>query len=94
MKQIHQTLIMSGSWVYGDSDHKEVHIVKSNFKAGSGDYEDEPKIREDQYGEFYGVRIGVYPSTNPLHGGDYETLNEAIEYVTKTCPSLKWNIGT
>lgn len=82
MSQTYEKLILSGCWIYGESTIKEVHIVKSNFKAGSGDYEDEALIREEQYGEFYGIRIDAYPNNAPFHGRSNENLSEAKEYVS------------
>ena len=91
LSQISEELVLSGRWIYGDQIEKEVHIIKSNFKAGSGDYEDDVDIREDQYGEFYGIRIGKYSSDNPFLGGDYPNLDMAKEYALNICPSLKWD---
>ncbi|MFB2661474.1 hypothetical protein [Shewanella mangrovisoli] len=90
MSQIQESLVMSGEWIYAESVNKEVHIIKSNFRAGSGDYLDEPSIRDDQYGEFYGVIFGSYSNRRGPRGGDYETLNQALEYANNVCPSLVW----
>ena len=90
MSQIQESLVMSGEWIYAESVSKEVHIIKSNFRAGSGDYLDESYVREDQFGEFYGVVIGSYPNNAESRGGDYETLNQAVEYANNICPSLVW----
>lgn len=90
LSQLQESLVMSGEWIYSESVNKEVHIIKSNFRAGSGDYLDERSIRDDQYGEFYGVIIGSYSNRREPRGGDYETLNQAVEYATNVCPSLVW----
>jgi len=90
MNEIEEELILSGTWLYDSSEENEVHIVKSNFKPGSGDYEDEYKVREDQYGIFYGIHIGAYSGEKPFMGGTYDSVKEAKEYALTVCPSLNW----
>ena len=92
MVEIIEVKVLSGTWLYDDLIKREVHIVKSNFKAGSGDYEDEPDLSEDQYGEFYGVRIGEYRLADSFQGGAYNSLEEAKIHASNVCPSLNWNI--
>jgi len=69
----------------------EVHVIKTNFKPGSGDYEDEPEVREDQNGIFYGVHIGCYNRSKYFVNGVYKSVKEAKEYASTVCPCLKWN---
>lgn len=88
--ELNYQLIKSGTWIIAESVTKQVHIIKSNFKAGSGDYQDEPSVREDQFGEFYGVIIGEFAPIGVYFGGDYETLQQAITYAESVCPSLVW----
>jgi hypothetical protein len=90
MTKIKEELVLSGTWTYAGCIDKEVHIIKSNIKYGSGDYEDPLEIREDQYGLFYGVRIGPYPNNKSLFGGDYFTIEDAKNYASTVCPSLSW----
>ncbi|MCL1046047.1 hypothetical protein L2737_12000 [Shewanella electrodiphila] len=90
MSQIHEKLMLSGSWIYGGIAEMEVHIIKSNFKPGSGDYEDDPEVREDQFGEFYDIHIGKYIKGEAHLSGSYTSINSAKEYALKVCPSLNW----
>ena len=90
MSNIEEVLVMSGTWIYADEIENEVHIIESNFKAGSGDYEDPTEIRDDEIGRFYGVRIGSLSTSQVKHGGDYLTIDEAKTYASTVCPSLIW----
>jgi len=91
VEPITETLILSGTWLYAEEVEKEVHVIKSNFKPGSGDYEDPLEIQNDQYGEFYDVRIGEYSSDRVPYGGFFTSVAEAMRYAAKVCPSLKWS---
>ncbi|MBB1335551.1 MULTISPECIES: hypothetical protein [unclassified Pseudoalteromonas] len=91
MSQIKEELILSGKWLYDKSIEQEVHIIKTNFKPGSGDHEDEAYIREDQFGEFYGIHVGAYSDLEVFLGGVYSSIEKAKTYALKVCPSLTWN---
>lgn len=88
-----ETLVLSVTWLYADEIENEVHVIKRNFKPGSGDHEDPPEIKDDQYGEFYGISMGKYPDGRPPYGGMYTIQSEAMEYAVKVCPSLKWSFN-
>ncbi len=91
MKKIEEELLLSGTWLYDEFVETEVHVIKTNFKPGSGDYEDETEVREDRFGIFYGVHIGAYTGAKTFLGGAYSTVREAKEYASIVCPSLKWH---
>ncbi len=91
MNDIEEKLLLSGTWLYDGTVESEVHIIKTNFKAGSGDYEDEPKVRDDQFGIFYGIVVGQYTETERSLGAGCKSVEEAKRYASKVCPSLKWN---
>lgn len=91
MTEIKEELLLSGTWLYDGSVESEVHLIKTNFKPGSGDYEDEPSVRDDQYGVYYGIHIGSYTGPKTFMGASYDTVEEAKEYASKVCPSLNWN---
>lgn len=91
MEPVIETLVLSGTWLYDGEIATEVHVIKSNFKPGSGDYEDPPEIKDDHYGEFFDIRIGRFPDGRPPCGGSYTTQREAMEYAARVCPTLKWN---
>lgn len=91
MIKIIEIKLLSGTWLYDGLVEREVHIVKSNFKTGSGDYEDETAVREDQIGEFFGVRIGEYKVKDSFLGGTYNSLEEAKSHTSNMCPSLCWS---
>ncbi|KTF12127.1 hypothetical protein ATS74_08100 [Pseudoalteromonas sp. H103] len=89
--KIVEELIVSGKWLYDEAVDMEAHIIKTNFKPGSGDHEDEPVVREDRFGEFYGLHIGAYSNTSTFQGGAYSSIEEAQKYASTVCPSLVWN---
>ncbi|MBF7072094.1 hypothetical protein ISG33_01595 [Glaciecola sp. MH2013] len=90
MTQIKEELVLSGRWLYAGSIDKNVHIIKSNFKAGSGDYQDPPSTRDDEFGVFYGVIFVEFTkSVHPI-GGCYDSLKQAKEYASSVCESLVW----
>ena len=91
MNEIEEELILSGTWLYDRSEKNEVHVIKTNFKPGSGDNEDEPEVRNDQYGTFYRIHIGAYNLEKPFMGGAYISVKEAKQYASTVCPSLNWN---
>lgn len=93
MEPVTEILVLSGTWLYADEIEKEVHVIKSNFKPGTGDYEDPPEVQDDQYGEFYDIRTGKYPDGRPPYGGMFTTQNEAMEYAATVCPSLNWSLN-
>jgi hypothetical protein len=46
-------IVKTGTWLYADEIRCSVVILKPEWAYGSGDYEDEPEIREGREGEFY-----------------------------------------
>lgn len=91
MSEIEEEVLLSGTWLYDGTIENEVYIIKTNFKPGSGDYEDEPYVRDDQFGTFYGIHIGQYNRGKVFLNGSCSSVNEAKEYASKVCPSLKMN---
>lgn len=91
MNQIEEKVILSGTWLYGGTENNEVHIIKTNYKPGSSDYEDEPEVRDDQFGIFYGIQFGAYSREKNFMGGVYSSVKEAKEYAATVCPALNWS---
>ena len=93
MSSINEIVVLSGSWIYGDEVAEGVHIIKSNFRPGSGDYEDPPEIANDAFGVFFGLRFGKYANEHSGEGGAYTTIDEAMEHAKSVCPSLRWGVA-
>ncbi|MCL1038238.1 hypothetical protein L2750_13905 [Shewanella submarina] len=93
MYSINEIVVLSGSWIYGGEVAEEVHIIKSNFRPGSGDYEDPLEIANDAFGVFFRLHFGKYPNEYRAQGGVYETIDEAMEYAKSVCPSLQWGVA-
>jgi len=91
LTEINEELIQSGTWLYDSMVEHEVHLIKTNFKPGSGDREDDPEVKDDQFGIYYGIQIGSYTGAETFVGASFITIKEAKEYASKICPSLKWN---
>lgn len=84
-------MLLSGTWVYDGLVQKEIHILKTNFKPGTGDYEDEKSIRDDQFGTFYGIHLGEFTEDIKIIGMVYDTIEEAKEYAENVCQNLEWH---
>ena len=91
MDDIKEELLISGTWLYDGIVKNEAHIIKTNYKRGSGDYEDEPEIRDDQFGTFYDIRIGPYSDEKPFMGGSCSSIEDAKKYAASVCSALEWN---
>jgi hypothetical protein len=46
------TVIKEGTWLYAGEVTCDIRIPKHDWCYGTGDYEDEPEIRDDRQGEF------------------------------------------
>ena len=87
----HGEIVMRGSWLYADKVRCEVRIVRQSVRYGSGDYEDPPDIRDDRDGECFAVLFQNSTGSGFGGGGQYDTLEEAIEYVAQLVPGVEWS---
>lgn len=90
MDLIKNELLLSGTWIYDGLVENEVHIIKTNFKPGSGDYEDETSIRDDQFGTFYAIHLGGFTEDTSIVQAGYDTIEDAKGYAENVCQELKW----
>lgn len=60
-------IIMYGTWLY-DTIQCKIRILKWHTLYGSGDYEDEPEIRDDREVECYYVEV-----ESPSNRGHYSS---------------------
>ena len=87
-------IVKQGTWLYAGEVVCDLRVVKSAYRYGSGDYEDEPAVREDEPGEFYYVqygstaRRGSYPAASRCCASIEEALDEAR---TATHGTVVWD---
>ena len=60
--QAKEQVVKRGTFLYGGTYRCPVEIVQTDFRPGTGDYEDPEDIREDVHGVFFDVR---YASAGP-----------------------------
>jgi hypothetical protein len=44
-----ELVVKTGTWLYANEIVRDVRIARTNFRPGSGDYEDEAEVQEDHY---------------------------------------------
>jgi hypothetical protein len=77
-------VVKQGTWLYANEIVCDLRILRHCWNYGSGDYEDEKDIREDQAGEFYYIEYGspTNPTEYKSRAGSYESLEEAMSAAT------------
>lgn len=69
--------VRSGYWLYDGTVRLPVRIVQSQLRYGTGDYEDEPQVREDVVGKcFYLVYTTL--DGHETHGSCFDSVEAAI----------------
>jgi hypothetical protein len=90
--EIKEEIIKIGIAFYDNSVEYIVRILKTNFKPGSGDHEDPPEIRDDQYGTFYEIQYAPPNENNFRAGGGYhDTLERAMMNAHKITGGIRWD---
>jgi len=91
-KPITKEEIKRGIWLYDNQIPATVIIFKTNYKPGSGDYEDPPEIGNDQWGVFYRIDHTSTVNPNVFTGGygELESLEETITMAEKRFPGIIW----
>lgn len=87
-------MVIIGEASYDTGVTYKIEILKTNFRPGSGDYEDPPEIRNDEYGEFYKV-IYTAPGESDVkaEGEFYASLDEAKKHVEANYKGVVWHDG-
>jgi hypothetical protein len=86
-------IIKQGTWLYSGEVVCDVRIVKHGWRYGSGDYEDDPEVREDTQGEFYYVQYGSTTDRGVFYepGFCFNSLEEAInDAYSQTLGTVRW----
>ena len=86
-----ENIVKSGSFFYGGERRCSVKIVRTNFRPGTGDYEDPPEISEDAECVFFGV---WYESAGDRKfsagGGWFESVAAAMKSVEASAADVQW----
>jgi hypothetical protein len=86
-----EEVVKRGTFLYGGTWRCAVEIVQTDFRPGSGDYEDPAEIREDAHGVFFGIR---YASAGPRQFASgvmgLESLDAAVAHVESAFADVEW----
>lgn len=88
-------IIRTGIWLYDNTVPTQVRIVRRPFTRGTGDYEDPPEISGDREVPCFALVWGI-PGVNGAfqsnaEGGEYPTLELALEAADRLVPGVKWD---
>lgn len=89
-----QQIVKRGICTYASSQLYEIIIVESQYRYGSGDYEDPSFIRDDQREQCFYTWFDT-PSNRGAFcacGGVFSSIEEAIESIEKESYFSKWKI--
>lgn len=86
----------TGTFLYDGSIACDIRIVRSPICYGSGDYEDPPKIADDQLHETFYVQYGSTTERGiyTAGGGGYATLFDAMAAAERAPgfgKTIRWN---
>ncbi|MGB4812827.1 MAG: hypothetical protein WBP13_10180 [Methylophilaceae bacterium] len=85
-------IVREGVWLYDCSVKVTIHILLSNETWGSGDYEDDEIVRENQSIQCYFIAYesagnsGVFNNLIP----NFESLQSALEYAESNFSGIEW----
>ncbi len=73
-------IVVSGTWLYGNSIRSRVRIIKWHIIYGSGDYEDPVDIRNDREVDCYYIQFESLAQKESYNGynGVALTISDAI----------------
>ncbi|MDB6064785.1 MAG: hypothetical protein JWR26_993 [Pedosphaera sp.] len=85
-------IVKRGVFTYAGSVQCGVEIAQTDFRPGSGDYEDPAEIQEDVTGTFYEVRFQAAGGDGRFSsgGGYYESVESAMSYVGSLVSGVRW----
>jgi hypothetical protein len=85
-------VVKRGTFLYDGTCECRVEIVETNIRYGSGDYEDEPTIRDDVEGVFFEIRYESAGSDRRVSSGirGFENIEAAVRHVESSVKTVKW----
>ncbi len=88
-------IVRTGIWLYDNVAPTQIRIVKRPFTLGTGDYEDPPEIADDRDAPCFVLVWGIPGVTGAFQtqaeGGQYPTLELALEAADGLVPGVKWD---
>jgi len=89
--QAKEAVVKRGTFLYGGTWRCAVEIIQTDFRPGTGDYEDPEEIREDTHGVFFEIR---YASAGPRQFSSgvvgLENLAAAVAHVESAAADVQW----
>ncbi len=91
VEELHSTIIKTGICCYGSLQYR-VFLCTSSFFPGTGDYEDEADLHEDQNGDCFCIWLEDMLKAGHICAGRgyYKTLPEAICEAENNAGFVKW----
>lgn len=90
-----EEIIRTGIWLYGNAVPTQVRIVRRPITLGTGDYYDPPEISDNRDVPCFVLVWGApgigaaFQATS--EGGQYPTLEQALEAADRLVPGVKWD---
>ena len=85
-------VVKRGTFLYGGVRRCAVEILQTDFRPGTGDYEDPENVREDENGIFFDIR---YASAGPREFWSsvfgLESLEAAVKHVEEAVSDVRWD---
>ena len=92
MSEEQSQLVLSGSYLYDNSLTLVVRIELRQIRIGSGDWQDDPEVRDDYKVPTYVVNFETtVGEPRWVGGGQFSCLADAITEVEKVGPTLHWD---
>ena len=86
------SLVKRGTFLYDGSVRCAVEIWQTDFRPGSGDYEDPEGIREDAHGAFFEIRYASPGQDRMTAGGGWcDSLQAAMSAVESATRGVQWS---
>ena len=84
-------LVKRGTFLYDGSVRCAVEIWQTDFRPGSGDYEDPDKVRENAHGTFFEIRYASPGQKQMTAGGGWcDSLQASISAVESASRDVQW----
>ena len=89
--QAKEQVVKRGTFLYGGTARCAVEILQTDFRPGTGDYEDPEDIREDAHGVCFNIRYAsAGPQQFPSGVNGFDSLQAAVAHVEKAVAGVRW----
>jgi hypothetical protein len=88
-----EQVVKTGTFHYGGLPICKVRIVQTDFRRGTGDYEDPEEWAADRFGTFFRIEYTPARSDRFSVGGGYcGSLEDAIRIVEEAVEGVVWDV--